>query len=59
MAYLNEELKQKGEEIKSEFPDFNLSETDAENLALSTLEDDDMGLKDDDDFWDLIEDENS
>jgi len=58
MAYL-EELKQKGEQIKSEFPDFNLSETDAENLALSTLEDDDMGLKDDDDFWDLIEDENS
>jgi len=44
MAYL-EELKQKGEQIKSEFPDFNLSETDAENLALSTLEDDDMGLK--------------
>jgi len=59
MAYLNGELKQKGEQIKSEFPDFNLSETDAENLALSTLEDDDMGLKDDDDFWDLIEDENS
>ena len=54
MAYLNEELKKKGEEIKSEFPDFNLSETDAENLALSTLEDDDMGLSDDDEFWEEL-----
>lgn len=59
MAHLNEEIEAIAEQIKSEFPDFNLSETDAENLALSTLEDDDMGLKDDDDFWDLIEDENS
>lgn len=50
MSYLNEELKQKAEEIKAEFPDHNLSDTDAENLALSTLEDD-MGLNDDDNFW--------
>ena len=58
MAYLNEELKQKGEQIKSEFPDFNLSDTDAENLAISLIPDTDMGLDDDDEFWDSIEDEN-
>ena len=54
MAYLNEEIEAIAEQIKSEFPDFNLSETDAENLALSTLEDDDMGLSDDDEFWEEL-----
>lgn len=58
MAYLNEEIEAIAEQIKSEFPDYNLSDTDAENLAFSTLEDDDMGLDDDDEFWDSIEDEN-
>lgn len=57
MSYLNEEIEKLAEQIKSEFPDDNLSDEDAENLALSTLEDDDMGLKDDDDFWDLIDNE--
>lgn len=54
MAYLNEELKQKGEEIKSEFPDDELSDTDAENLAISLIPDTDMGLDDDDDFWEEL-----
>ena len=58
MAYLNEEIEAIAEQIKSEFPDDNLSDTDAENLAISLIPDTDMGLDDDDEFWDSIEDEN-
>ena len=57
MAYLNEKIEQQAEQIKAEFPDHNLSDTDAENLALSLKTETDMGLDDDDEYWNLIDNE--
>ena len=55
--YLNEKIEKIAEDIKAEFPDQNLSDTDAENLALSLEMDTDMGLDDNDDYWNLIDNE--